>query len=64
MYPNQVWSYDFVHDETTDGRRLTCLTVLDAYPREGLPIACARSITADDVVRVRQRLCVQRGTPH
>ena len=22
-YPNHVWSYDFVHDETTDGRRLT-----------------------------------------
>ena len=35
-HPNHVWSYDFVHDETTDGRRLKCLTVLDEYTREGL----------------------------
>jgi putative transposase len=62
-YPNHVWSYDFVHDETTDGRRLKCLTVLDEYTREGLTIHCARSITAGDVVQVLQWLCVQRGAP-
>jgi len=62
-HPNHVWSYDFVHDETTDGRRLKCLTVLDEYTREGLTIHCARSITARDVVHVLQRLCAQRGTP-
>jgi transposase InsO family protein len=61
--PNHVWSYDFVHDETTDGRRLKCLTVLDEYTREGLTIHCARSITAEDVVQVLQRLCAQRGAP-
>ena len=32
-YPNHVWSYAFVHDETTDGRQLKCLTVLDEYTR-------------------------------
>jgi len=52
-----------VHDETTDGRRLKCLTVLDAYTREGLTIHCARSLTAADVVQVLQRLFVQRGAP-
>jgi putative transposase len=62
-HPNHVWSYDFVHDETTDGRRLKCLTVLDEYTREGLTIYCARSITAGDVVRVLQQLCAQRGAP-
>jgi putative transposase len=63
-YPNHVWSYDFVHDETSDGRRLQCLTVLDEYTREGLVIHCARSITAGDVVHVLQWLFAQRGTPH
>jgi putative transposase len=63
LSPNHVWSYDFVHDETTDGRRLKCLTVLDEYTREGLTIDCARSITAGDVVHVLQRLFAQRGTP-
>ena len=53
-YPNHVWSYDFVHDETSDGRRLKCLTVLDEYTREGLAIHCARSMTAADVVHVLQ----------
>ena len=28
-HPNHVWSYDFGHGETTDGRRLECLTILD-----------------------------------
>ena len=53
--PNHVWSDDFVHDETTDGRRLQCLTILDAYTREGLPIHWARSSTAGDVVHVLQQ---------
>jgi putative transposase len=60
---NHVWSYDIVHDETTDGRRLKCLTVLDEYTRECVAIHCARSITAGEVVRVLHRLCSQRGTP-
>ena len=62
-HPNHVWSYDCVQDEPTDGRRLKCLTVRDAYTREGLPIHWARSIPAVDVVQVLQRLFVQRGAP-
>jgi transposase InsO family protein len=62
-HPHHVWSYDFVHDETTDGRRLKCLTVLDEYTREGLTIYCARSITAGDIVQVLQQLFAQRGAP-
>ena len=62
-HPNHVWSYDFVHDETTDGRRLKCLTIIDEYTREGLEISCARSITAADVVQVLRRLFAPRGAP-
>ena len=62
-YPNQVWSDDFVQDQTTDGRRLKCLTILDEYTREGLAMHCARSITAAEVVQVLQRLCASRGAP-
>jgi putative transposase len=61
--PNHVWSYDIVHDETTDGRRLKGLTVLDEHTRACLAISCARSITAGDVVRVLPHLCSPRGTP-
>ena len=62
-YPSHVWSYDFVHDQTTDGRRLKCLTVLDEYTREALAIHCARSISAQEVVQVLERLFAQHGAP-
>ena len=62
-HPTHVWSYAFVHDETTDGRRLKCLTVLAAYTREGLAISCARSMTAAEVVQGWPRLCAQHGAP-
>ena len=45
-YPHQLWSYDFVHDRTTDGRTLKCLTIEDEFTRQGLAIHAARSITA------------------
>jgi hypothetical protein len=52
-----------VHEEPTEGRQLNCLPVLDAYTREGLTIPGARSITAEAVGQVRQRLVVYRGAP-
>jgi putative transposase len=61
--PNYVWSYDFVHDETTYRRRLKYLIALDKYTREGLTIHCARSITAGDVVQILQRLFAQWEAP-
>ena len=30
-YTDHVWSYDFVHDRTSDGRAFRMLTVLDEY---------------------------------
>ena len=29
--PNQVWSYDFIHDQTADGRGLKMLPVVDEF---------------------------------
>jgi len=36
--PNHVWSYDFVHDRTHNGRPLKILTVIDEYTRECLSL--------------------------
>ena len=49
---NQVWSYDFVMDQTEDGRRLKMLPIVDEYSRECLEIEVSRSLTAEDVVKV------------
>ena len=60
---NQVWSYDFVMDQTEDGRRLKMLPIVDEYTRECLEIEVSRSLTAEDVVAVLGRLFVERGEP-
>src|SRR5947207_5290377 len=48
--PNDVWSYDFVMDQTSDGRRLKMLPVVDEFTRECLTIEVERRMTAREVV--------------
>lgn len=62
-YPNHVWSYDFIHDQTIDARKLKCLTVVDEFSREGLAIEIARSLTAADVIQILTWLIAQHGRP-
>ena len=62
-YPNHVWSYDLVSDQTACGRRLRCLTVIDEYTRYGLAIYINRSITSGHVKRVLQELFATWGPP-
>ena len=63
LYPNHVWSYDFVADQTADGRRLRFLTVIDEFTREAIWIETARFLNSNDVVRVLQQLVEIRGIP-
>ena len=62
-YVHHVWSYDFVFDQTSDGRRLKCLTVEDEYSRFGLTIHGARSISAGVVIRILEALFTIYGAP-
>lgn len=62
-HPDHVWSYDFVMDQTEDGRRLKMLVVVDEYTRECLRIEVERSITAEDVVSSLAPLFWERGEP-
>jgi putative transposase len=61
--PNQVWSYDFLQDQTAEGKRVKILTVRDEFTREGLAIQCARPIASGDVLRLLQRLFAERTAP-
>jgi len=63
LYPNHVWSYDFVFDQTEDTRQLKCLTVVDEFTRQGLTIEVSRSITSGDVIRILESLFHQCGRP-
>jgi transposase InsO family protein len=62
-YPNHVWSYDFVSDQTADGQTVRFLTVIDEFTREGLWIECARHLTSVDVIRVLEQLVEIYGVP-
>ena len=62
-YKDYIWSYDFVTDQTEDGRQLKLFAVIDEYTRECLAIEVARSFTAQDVVGVLQYLFAVRGRP-
>ena len=62
-HPDHVWSYDFVMDETSDGRRLKLLPVVDEFTRECLAIEVERRFTAADVVATLRYLFELRGPP-
>ena len=61
--PNHVWSYDFIHDQTADGRGLKMLPIVDEYTRECLTIEVERHLTAKDVVSTLEYLFEVRGEP-
>lgn len=62
-HTNHVWSYDFVLDQTEDGRTLKWLPVVDEFTRECLTIEVERHMTGKDVARLLERLMAERGEP-
>ena len=62
-YPNHIWTYDFMGDQTEDGRKLKLLTVLDEFTRESPAIEVGRSMRAKDVIAVLEYLFMVRGAP-
>jgi putative transposase len=62
-YRDHVWSYDFVHDRTHDGRALRILTVIDEYSRESLAVRVERKFTSRQVIDTLAKLFIRRGTP-
>ncbi len=61
--PNEVWTYDFVHDWCANGQRLKLLTVIDEFTRESLTIETRTSIKSRAVIEVLERLTNERGAP-
>jgi putative transposase len=57
-----VWALDYQFDQTTDGRVLKLLNVVDEHTREALAIEVNRRIDADATVAVLDRLATERGT--
>lgn len=60
---NDVWTWDFIHDRTVDGRQLKFLVILDEFTRECLCLDVGRSFTADAVLSVLADLMPGHGVP-
>jgi putative transposase len=61
-HPNHVWALDYQFDQTTDGRILKLLNVVDEHTREALTITVDRRMDADATVAVLDHLVAGRGT--
>ena len=62
-YPNHVWSYDFVHDRTHDGRVFRTLNLIDECTRECLMIRVDRKLNSVDVIDVLTDMFILREPP-
>jgi putative transposase len=58
---NEVWSYDFLFDQTRGGRRLKILPIVDEYTRECLVMLVGRRLTAQDVIKALRKAARERG---
>ncbi|MCL4218355.1 MAG: DDE-type integrase/transposase/recombinase [Candidatus Hydrogenedentes bacterium] len=63
MCAKHVWTYDFVHDATQDGRKLRFLTLIDEHNRRALAVEPRRSFKAVGVLRVLKEAIHRFGTP-
>jgi putative transposase len=61
-HPKHVWALAYQFDQTTDGRILKLLNVVDEHTREALTIAVDRRIDADATVKVLDHLVAGRQT--
>ena len=60
---NQVWTYDFVFDQSLSGKSLKMLILIDEFTRECLAVEVGVSITSEKVRSVLQRVCREKGFP-
>ena len=59
---NHVWSYDFVFDQTEDGRRLKWLPICDEFSRELVALEVERRMESKDVIRILDEAVLARGS--
>jgi len=62
-YRDHVWSYDFVHCRTDDGKVFRTLNILDEHSRECLAIKVKRKLNSTDVIDALTDLFILRGPP-
>ncbi len=62
-WANHVWSYDFVADRLSNGKKIRMLTVIDEFTRQCLAIRVDYRLDSDDVLDVLSDLFLKHGMP-
>ncbi len=62
-YRNHVWSYDFVSEQTHDGRKFKILNIIDEYSRECVASVVARRINSQGVILALADAMLEQGVP-
>ena len=60
---DDVWTWDFIFDRTSDGRSLKWLSIVDEYTRECLVLEARRGMTAEDIRIILAEVAARRGGP-
>ena len=63
LFPNDVWTYDFLFDQTEDGRTFKVLALIDEFTRRCLILEVQRRLNHEDVWKVLQKAFLQYGRP-
>ncbi len=58
---NEVWSYDFIFDQTEDGRRLKWLPICDELSRESVALEVERRMDSREVICILDAAVAERG---
>lgn len=62
-YRNHVWSYDFIEDKLTNGRKVRWLNIIDEYERVCLASIPRLKWRHTDIIEVLSGIMVMRGSP-
>jgi putative transposase len=60
---DDVWTWDFTFDRTSNGRSLKWLSLVDEYTRECLALEARRSMTAEEIRVILAEVAARRGGP-
>lgn len=63
LYPNHVWSWDFLFDRTADGRLIKILNIVDEYSRLNIHLEARRNFSGKEVILALGKAMLQFGIP-
>lgn len=63
LYPDHIWTFDFMTDHTADGMPLRILNIVDEFTRRCVESYVARNIGARRVQQVLEKVFASHGKP-